>query len=49
MLTDDQKRTQLDISRFLLSRYEDDPSDFIGRVVTQVETCVHHFDPESNM
>ena len=29
MLTDDQKRTQLNISRYLLSRYEDDPSDFI--------------------
>ena len=28
MLTDDQKRTQLDISRHLLSSYED-PGDFI--------------------
>ena len=28
MLTDDQKRTRLDISRHLLSRYEDDPGDF---------------------
>ena len=26
-----------------------DPGDFIGRVVTQDETWVHHFDPESNM
>ena len=25
MLTDDQERTRLDISRYLLSRYEDDP------------------------
>ena len=25
MLTGDQKRTQLNISRYLLSRYEDDP------------------------
>ena len=33
MLTDDQKRTQLNISRYLLSRYEDDPGDFIERVV----------------
>ena len=49
MLTDDQKRTQLDISRYLLSRYEDDPSDFVERVVTQDETWVHHFDPESKM
>ena len=49
MLTDDQKRTQLDISRYLLSRYEDDPVDFIERDVTQDETWVHHFDPESKM
>ena len=46
MLTDDQKRTQFDISRYLLSRYKDDPSDFIERVLKQDETWVHHFDPE---
>ena len=34
-LTNDQKRTQLDISRYLLSRYKDDPSNFIERVVTK--------------
>ena len=49
MLTDDQKMTQLNISRYLLSRYEDDPGDFIERVVTQDETWVHHFDSESKM
>ena len=49
MLTDDQKRTQLDISRNLLSRYEDDPGDFIERVVTQDKTWVHHYDSESKM
>ena len=49
MLTDDQKRSQLNISRYLLSRYEDDPGDFIDRVVTQDETWVHHFDPESKI
>ena len=32
MLTDDQKRSRPDISRYLLSRYEDDPGDFIDRV-----------------
>jgi sugar lactone lactonase YvrE len=45
-LTDDQKRTTLDISRNLLSCYEDEP-DFIYRIATQDETGVHHFDPES--
>ena len=49
ILTDGQKRSRLDISRYLLSRYEDDPGDFIDRVVTQDETWVHHFDPESKM
>ena len=46
MLTDDQKRTQLDISRYLPSRFED---DLIRRVVTLDETWVHYFDPESKM
>ena len=49
MLYDDQKRSRLDISRYLLSRYEDDPGDFIDLVVTQDETWVHHFEPESKM
>ena len=44
MLTDDQKRTLLDISRYLLSHYENDLGDFIERVVTKDETWVHHFD-----
>ena len=29
MLTDDQKRIQINISRYLLFRYENDPGDFI--------------------
>ena len=29
MLTDDQKRSRRDISRYLLSRYEDDPGDLL--------------------
>ena len=49
MLTDDQKRTLLNISRFLLFRYEDGPDDFIEQVVTQDETWAHYFDPELKM
>ena len=49
MLTVYKKRTRLDISRYLLSRYEDDPSYFIKRVVTQDETWIHRFDQESKM
>ena len=44
MLSGDQKRTRLDISRYLLSRYEDDPGRFIEWVETQEEAWVHHFD-----
>ena len=43
--TNYQKRTSLDISRYLLSRYEDDPGDIIKGVVTQDETWCLHFDP----
>ena len=46
---DDQRRTRLDISRYLLSRYEDFLGDFIEQVVTKDETWVHHFDQESKM
>ena len=49
MLIDDQKRTQLDISRYFLSRFEDDLGNFVERVVTQDETWVHNFDLESKM
>ena len=49
MLTDGQKRSRVDISRYLLSRYEHDPGDFIDRIVTQDETWVPHFDPEWKM
>ena len=38
MLTEDQKRSRLDISRYLLSRYEDEPGEYMDRVVTQDET-----------
>ena len=49
MLSDDQKKTRLDISRYLLSRYKDYPVNFIERVKAQDATCVHHLDPESKM
>jgi hypothetical protein len=39
-------QTRLDISRYLLSQYEDEP-DFVYWIVTQDETWVHHFVPES--
>ena len=42
MLTDDQKRTPLYMSRYFVSCYEDDPGNLIKPVVTQDETWVHH-------
>ena len=47
MLTKDQKTSRLDIFKYLLSLYEDDPQEFIRQVVAQDETWVHHFDPEA--
>ena len=42
-------RTQLNIFRYLLSRYENDPGDCIQRAVTQDEAWVHHFNSESKV
>ena len=44
-----KNEARLDISRYLLSRYKDDPGDLIDLVVTQDETWVHHFESESKM
>ena len=45
MLTKDQK-SRLDIPKYL-SLNEEDPEEFMHRVVTQNEIWVHHFDPEA--
>ena len=47
MLTENQKRSRLDNSRYLLSCYEDDPEEFMDPAGTLDETSVHHFDRES--
>ena len=47
MLTEDKKRSSLDLSMYLLSLYEDEPEEIMDRVVTQNETWIHHFDLES--
>ena len=38
MLTKDQKKGRLDISKYLLSLYENNPEEFMHRAVTQDET-----------
>ena len=45
MLTKDQKKSRLDISKYPLYLCEDYSEEFMRRVVTQDETWVHHFDP----
>ena len=47
MMAEDLERSRFDISKYLRSRNEDDPEELMGLVVTQDETWVHHFDPES--
>ena len=38
---------RLNIAKYLVSLYEDDPEELISRVVTKNEAWVHHFDPEA--
>ena len=47
MLIKDQKKSRLDISKYLLSLCEDDPEELMHRVVTQDETWDCLFDPEA--
>ena len=47
MLTEDQKRARVNVGRELLSLYQQDEEGFLFRIVTQDETWVHHFDPET--
>lgn len=47
MLTDENKRRRLEISKRNLEMLQRDPDQFCRRVVTMVETWVHHFDPET--
>ncbi|XP_030003909.1 histone-lysine N-methyltransferase SETMAR-like [Sphaeramia orbicularis] len=49
MLTPEQMLKRVDISRTLLTRFHADPENFQRRIVTQDETWVHHFEPESKL
>lgn len=48
LLTPEQKQVRKETSREVLDLFNEDPEDFLGRLVTQDETWVPHFDPESN-
>ncbi|XP_071094896.1 histone-lysine N-methyltransferase SETMAR-like [Haliotis cracherodii] len=47
MLTEEQKRQRVMISQQLLEHFRRDPRAFTAHIVTQDETWVHHFDPET--
>ena len=52
MLTPDQKLNRLKLSRALLAfrlKFQSDPANFLQRILTQNETWVHQFDPESKI
>jgi len=47
MLTAEQQKKRVDISRTNLEYYQADPDQFLTRFVTMDETWIHHFDPET--
>ncbi|XP_045451016.1 histone-lysine N-methyltransferase SETMAR-like [Melitaea cinxia] len=47
MLTDEQKKNRVDISRVNLEKFQADQENFLSRFVTMDETWIHHFDPET--
>lgn len=49
MLTADQKRRRVTVCTELLGRFQQDPENFLKRLITQDETWVHHFDPETKI
>ena len=47
MLTDEQKQNCVDVCTDLLCRLQAQPQIFLDRIVTQHETWIHHFGPET--
>ena len=47
MLTPEQKFTWKVTSHEMMTLFDEDPEDFLLRIVTQDETWVPHFDPEA--
>jgi len=47
MLSDEMKAEKVRISRELLKRFEKEGEDFLKKIITCDETCVHHYDPEN--
>ena len=47
MLTDDHKETRKKVCSELSAQYEDGEDDFLIRTITNDETWLHHFEPET--
>ena len=47
MLTDEENQNLVDVCTDLLCRLQTQPEIFLDRIVTQDETWVHHFDPDT--
>ena len=47
MLTAEQKKNRVNISRANLEYYQADEDRFLSRFITMDETWIHHFDPET--
>jgi len=47
MLTEEQKKVCVDVCTRLLSHLQAEPQTFLDRIVTQDQTWLHHFDPET--
>ena len=47
MLTLDQKYRRMEVCKQLLDEYSANPDEFLSHLVTQDETWVHHFEPET--
>nr|CAI5864224.1 unnamed protein product [Callosobruchus analis] len=49
LLNFEQKFTRLEVCQLLLTRYEAEGDDFLTRIFTTDETCVHYYTPESKV
>ena len=49
MLTPEQKNVRRETSHEVLHLFNEDPENFLDRIVTQDETWVPHFDPETKV
>jgi len=49
MLPDVQKANRVDASTTILGLFNENPDNFISRLLTVDETWLHHFDPESKV